>query len=75
MSEAYGASDVANVRTMAVKDGDDYVVNGAKKWITGGLTADFYVVAVRTGPKGNKGLSMLLIERDTPGFKKLPMNT
>ena len=57
------------MRTTAVRDGDYYIVNGAKKWITGGLTADYYTTAVRTGGKGAKGLSMLLIERNTPGFK------
>ena len=47
----------------------------AKKWITGGLTADYYTTAVRTGSKGAKGLSMLLIERNTPGFKIKPLPT
>ena len=75
ISEPFGASDVANLRTTAVRDGDFYVVNGAKKWITGGLTADYYTTAVRTGGKGAKGLSMLLIERNTPGFKMKSLPT
>ncbi len=75
ISEAYGASDVANLKTSALKNGDFYIVNGAKKWITGGTTADYFTTAVRTGGKGAKGLSMLLIEKNTPGFKVKPMPT
>ena len=75
VSEPFGASDVANLRTTAVRDGDYYIVNGAKKWITGGCTADYFTTAVRTGGKGAKGLSMLLIERNTPGFKMKSLPT
>ena len=73
ISEPFGASDVANLRTTAKLEGDFYIVNGAKKWISGGLTADYFTTAVRTGGKGVKGLSMLLIERNAPGFKIKPM--
>ena len=68
ISEPFGASDVANLKTTAKKEGDFYVVNGCKKWITGALTADYFCTAVRTGGKGYSGLSMLVIERNTPGF-------
>ena len=66
---------MANLKTVAKREGDFYVVNGIKKWITGGFTADFFTTAVRTGGTGMKGLSMLLIERNTPGFKIKPMVT
>lgn len=65
ISEPFAGSDVAAVRTTASKtpDGKFYVVNGIKKWITEGMYADYFVTAVRTGAAGNKGMSMLLIER------------
>ena len=68
ITEPGGGSDVANLRTRAVRDGDHYVVNGAKTFITSGARADYYTVAVRTGEPGYAGVSLLLIERDTPGF-------
>merc|ERR1719199_1140135 len=65
ISEPFAGSDVAGVRTTAEKtpDGEFYIVNGVKKWITEGMTADYFVTAVRTGGKGAKGISLLLIER------------
>ncbi|MES2090612.1 MAG: acyl-CoA dehydrogenase family protein, partial [Pseudomonadota bacterium] len=68
ITEPSGGSDVANLTTRAVRDGDHYVVNGAKTFITSGTRADYYTVAVRTGDVGFGGVSLLLIERDTPGF-------
>lgn len=68
ITEPGGGSDVAAVRTRAVRDGDHYVVNGAKTFITSGCRADFVTTAVRTGGEGHGGLSMLVVERDTPGF-------
>ncbi len=68
ITEPGGGSDVANLRTRAVRDGDDYVVNGAKTFITSGVRADFYTVAVRTGEAGYGGVSLLLVEKGTPGF-------
>jgi len=75
ITEPSGGSDVAALRTSAVRDGDDYIVNGEKTFITSGIHADFFVVAVRTGPAGAsaQGLSLLLIERDTPGFSRSPL--
>lgn len=65
ISEAFAGSDVAGMRTRAELDptGENYIVNGTKKWITGGMYADWFVTAVRTGGKGAKGISMLLIPR------------
>ena len=63
-------SDVAALRTAARRDGGDYVVNGSKTFITSGMRADYYTVAVRTGGEGRAGVSLLLIERDRPGFSR-----
>ena len=68
ITEPSGGSDVANLQTTAKLDGDHYVVNGSKILITSGMRADFYTVAVRTGGPGKNGLSLLLVERGTPGF-------
>jgi acyl-CoA dehydrogenase len=68
ITEPDGGSDVASIRTGAKRDGDDYVVNGAKTYITSGCRADFVVTAVRTGDAGAHGISLLVIERGTPGF-------
>lgn len=68
ITEPDGGSDVASIRTTAVRDGDHYVVNGAKTYITSGCRADFVTTAVRTGGPGAHGISLLVIERDTPGF-------
>lgn len=67
ITEPRGGSDVANLETTAERQGDFYIVNGIKKFITNGLWADYFSVAVRTGGKGGQGVSMLLIERNTPG--------
>jgi acyl-CoA dehydrogenase len=68
ITEPGGGSDVAGLTTRAVRDGDHYVVTGAKTFITSGCRADFVVAAVRTGGPGHGGVSMLVIERGTPGF-------
>jgi acyl-CoA dehydrogenase len=73
ITEPGGGSDVANLKTTAKKDGDHYVVRGEKTFITSGMRADFYTVAVRTGGPGMGGISLLLIERDTPGFTRTPL--
>ena len=61
-------SDVAGITTSAVRDGDHYVVNGAKTFITSGVRADFVTTAVRTGGPGHGGISLLVVEKGTPGF-------
>jgi acyl-CoA dehydrogenase len=68
VTEPDGGSDVAALRTTAVRDGDHYVVNGAKTFITSGARADYVTTAVRTGGPGYSGISLLVIERGTPGF-------
>jgi acyl-CoA dehydrogenase len=68
ITEPSGGSDVANLQTRAVRDGDYYRVSGSKTFITSGVRADFHTVAVRTGEPGFGGISLLLIEKGTPGF-------
>jgi len=68
ITEPTGGSDVASLKTTARRDGGDYVVEGEKAFITSGMRADYYTVAVRTGGPGAAGVSLLLIERDRPGF-------
>jgi len=75
VTEPSGGSDVANIKTKARRDGDSFIVNGEKTFITTGLRADFLTVAVRTGGKdaehaGARGLSFLLIEANTPGISR-----
>lgn len=71
VSEPNAGSDVANIRTTARRVGGDYVINGAKCWITNGTRADFITLAVRTGPEGSGfgGVSLVLFPTDVPGFK------
>jgi len=70
MTESSGGSDVSGLRTRAVRDGDHWVIDGTKMFITNGVHADLYVVAVRTDPeaKASRGISLFLVERGTPGF-------
>jgi acyl-CoA dehydrogenase len=70
ITEPGGGSDVANIATTAVRDGDHYVVNGSKTYITGGMRANWVSTAVRTGDAGAGGVSMLLIPTDAPGFSR-----
>ncbi|MGQ0510951.1 MAG: acyl-CoA dehydrogenase family protein [Betaproteobacteria bacterium] len=70
ITEPSGGSDVASLKTTARRDGGDYVVEGEKAFITSGMRADYYTVAVRTGGPGAAGVSLLLIERDRPGFTR-----
>ena len=68
MTEPGTGSDLAGIRTAAVRDGDDYVVNGSKTFISNGQNGDVFVVAVRTGENRHQGLTLLVVEADTPGF-------
>ena len=71
MTEPWIGSDLASMSTTALRDGDDYVVNGAKTFITNGINADLVIVAVKTDPKErHKGMSLLVVERGTPGFER-----
>ncbi len=70
MTEPGTGSDLAGIRTAAVRDGDHYVVNGAKTFISNGQCGDLFVIAVRTSPDPHKGLSLLVVDADTPGFSR-----
>ena len=73
ITEPGGGSDVANLRTSARRDGDHYLVNGSKTFITSGMRADLLTVAVRTGAPGLAGVSLLVIESGTRGFTRSPL--
>ena len=69
ITEPGGGSDMGHLRTTAVRDGDHYVVNGAKTYITSAVRGDYVVAAVRTGGPGAAGVSLLVVEKGTPGFE------
>ena len=69
VTEPDAGSDVASIRTRAVRDGDHYVIDGAKMFITNGVHADLYFVAARTGEAGARGLSIFAIEKGAPGLR------
>jgi hypothetical protein len=68
LTEPEAGSDAVSLKTRAVRDGDHYVVNGAKAFISGGGVSDIYVCMVRTGDSGAKGISCLVVEKGTPGL-------
>jgi len=68
LTEPGAGSDAASLRTKAVRDGDHYVLNGSKAFISGAGTSDIYVVMCRTGEAGPKGISTIVVEKDTPGL-------
>jgi alkylation response protein AidB-like acyl-CoA dehydrogenase len=70
MTEPGAGSDLAGIRTTAKRDGDHYVVNGAKTFITNGINADLVITAVRTGEDRHGGMSLMIIERGMPGFER-----
>ncbi len=72
ITEPGGGSDVAGITTTARREGDSYVVNGAKTYITSGIRADFVTTAVRTGGPGHAGISLLVIDKGLPGFSVSP---
>ena len=75
VTEPFGGSDVAGMRTTAVKQGDNYVINGSKTFITNGVYGDYMVVAAKTNPElGNKGISMFIVDSDTPGVSATKLN-
>lgn len=68
VTEPFGGSDVAGMRTTAIKQGENYILNGSKTFITNGLYCDYMVVAAKTNPElGNKGISMFIVDKDTQG--------
>jgi alkylation response protein AidB-like acyl-CoA dehydrogenase len=69
LTEANAGSDALSMKTTAVKDGDQYVLNGTKQWITNGENAEIYTIIAKTNPtKGARGLSAFIVEKGTPGF-------
>ncbi|WP_406648504.1 acyl-CoA dehydrogenase family protein [Aliisedimentitalea scapharcae] len=70
VTEPGGGSDVANLTTRAHRDGNHWVLNGSKTFITGGMTSDYFVVAARTGGDGLTGISLFFVESDTIGFSR-----
>ncbi len=69
ITEPFGGSDVSGMRTTAVKDGDTYILNGSKTFITNGVYSDYLVVAAKTSPEsGGKGISIFVMDRETPGI-------
>ncbi|MGW1996132.1 acyl-CoA dehydrogenase family protein [Embleya sp. NPDC001921] len=72
MTEPGAGSDLQGVRTTAIRDGDHYLLNGAKTFITNGINADLVIVVAKTDPtaKGSKGISLIVVERDMPGFER-----
>ncbi len=73
VTEPEGGSDVANLQTTARLDGDHFIVNGQKTFITSGIRADYVTTAVRTGGPGARGVSLLVIPSSTPGFSASPL--
>jgi long-chain-acyl-CoA dehydrogenase len=70
MTEPGAGSDLSGIRTSAKHDGDDYLVNGSKTFITNGINADLVITAVRTGEDKHKGISLLILERGMAGFER-----
>lgn len=70
VTEPAAGSDVAGIKSRAVKDGNDWIINGSKIFITNGVHGDIYFVAAKTDPtaKGSRGISMFIVEKGTPGF-------
>ncbi|WP_319446700.1 MULTISPECIES: acyl-CoA dehydrogenase family protein [unclassified Mycobacterium] len=69
ITEPGGGSDVGHLTTKAVRDGDEYILNGAKTYITSGVRADYVVTAARTGGPGAAGVSLIVVDKGTPGFE------
>lgn len=71
VTEAHAGSDVAGLKTRAVRDGDGWIINGSKTYITNGVYGDIYIVAARTDPaaKGSRGISLFIVDKGTPGFQ------
>ncbi len=73
MSEANSGSDVVSMKLRARRDGDHYILNGTKMWITNGPDADVYIIYAKTDPDaGSRGITAFLVERDYPGFSRSP---
>ena len=73
ITEPSGGSDVARLTTTAKKDGNHYVLNGSKTFITTGMDSEYFVVGARTGGDGIKGISLFFVRHDDPGFSRVPL--
>ena len=74
VTEPSGGSDVARLKTTAVKDGNHYLINGSKTFITGGMKSDYFVIGARTGDAGLAGISLFFIDADIEGFSRTPLD-
>jgi acyl-CoA dehydrogenase len=74
ITEPGGGSDVANMQTTARRDGNHWVLNGSKTFITGGMESDYFVVGARTGGSGLSGISLFFVDKDAPGFSRTPLS-
>lgn len=70
ITEPHAGSDVAGIKTTAVREGNEYVINGSKCFITNGVSADYIVVACKTRDSGSSGISMIIVDTDTPGLSR-----
>ena len=73
ITEPGGGSDVARLKTTAKRDGNHFVINGSKTFITGGMESDYFVIGARTGGPGVTGISLFFVEADAPGFSRTPL--
>ncbi|WP_371397954.1 acyl-CoA dehydrogenase family protein [Fretibacter rubidus] len=73
ITEPGGGSDVANMKTTAKLDGNHWVINGSKTFITGGMESEYFVIGARTGGPGLTGISLFFVDADTPGFSRAPL--
>ena len=74
ITEPGGGSDVASLKTTAKRDGNHFVLNGSKTFITGGMESDYFVIGARTGGRGLTGISLFFVEKDAPGFSRTPLS-
>ena len=74
ITEPGGGSDVARLKTTAKRDGNHFVINGSKTFITGGMESDYFVIGARTGGPGLTGISLFFVEKDSPGFSRAPLS-
>ena len=73
ITEPSGGSDVASLKTTAKRDGNHWMLNGSKTFITGGMQSEYFVIAARTGGPGIAGISLFFVDADTPGFSRTPL--
>ena len=74
ITEPGGGSDVANLKTTAKRDGNHFILNGSKTFITGGMESDYFVIGARTGGPGLTGISLFFVEKDAPGFSRTSLS-